>query len=128
MAHAYIQETPIILEMNDKMCFRTPTTGDAYRKGGGAHKKACKINVPRPFVSNYSDTLIIAKAQAIRQTPNFLSSAYASLSKDFMFNISFRLQCQIILVFSLYDTESLSLEAYKHNSILINKINSLQLK
>jgi hypothetical protein len=126
MAHAYIQKTSKTLEMNDKMCFLTPTTGDAYRRGG--QNKACKMNVPGPFVSYYSDTLRIAKAQAIRQIPNFWSSAYAGLSKDFMFTISFRIQCHIMLRFSLYDTESLSLQVYKYNSVLINKINSLQLK
>jgi len=45
-----------------------------------------------------------------------------------MFTISFRIQCQIMLIFSLYVTESLSLQAYKYNSIVINKINSLKLK
>jgi len=37
---------------------------------GGGQNKVCKINVPGPFV-NYSDTLRVAKAQAIRQIPNF---------------------------------------------------------
>jgi hypothetical protein len=71
MAYAYIQETPVTLEMNDKMCFRTPTTGDAYRRGRQNTSKVCIINVPGPFVSYYSDTLRTANTQAIRQPPSF---------------------------------------------------------
>jgi len=58
---------------------------------GGGQNKACKINVPGTFVRYYSDILRIAKAQAVRQTPNFWSSTYAGLSKDFMFTVSFRM-------------------------------------